>query len=79
MNRAFVKALAVIIEAGIEVLAEHIKKRSRGKRNGNLAGLDRDHSGGLAHDLGVQPSGSAHPNRPWRLVTRVHEHGRSKY
>jgi hypothetical protein len=38
MKKALAKGLIVIIEAGIDVLAEKVKKRR--KRNGNSDGLD---------------------------------------
>jgi hypothetical protein len=38
MKKALVKGLVIIIEAGIDVLAERIRKRR--KRNGNSDGLD---------------------------------------
>ncbi|MBM3300238.1 MAG: hypothetical protein FJY85_09815 [Deltaproteobacteria bacterium] len=66
MKKLLAKGLLVIIEAGIEVLTERIKKG--GKPNGNSDGLSRGHCGGPADDLGVQPGGSSHPNHLGRRV-----------
>ncbi|AFM28223.1 hypothetical protein Desti_5644 (plasmid) [Desulfomonile tiedjei DSM 6799] len=73
MKKALAKGLFVLIEAGIEMLAERIKKGR--KKHGNPDGLYRGHSGGPAHDMGA--AGSPHPNHPWRHVSRVRHHRRS--
>ncbi len=49
MKKALAKGLLVIIEAGIEVLAERIKKRRN--KNGNHGGLDHLRRGNGAYDL----------------------------
>ncbi len=49
MKKILAKSLLVIIEAGLEVLAERIKKRRL--RNGNNGGLDHIRVGGGAYGL----------------------------
>lgn len=73
MRKALAKGLFVLIEAGIEALAERIKKGR--KKHGNPDGLYRGRSGGPVDDLGA--AGSPHANHPWRHVRRVRHHGRS--
>jgi hypothetical protein len=76
MKRLFARILLVIIDAGVEVLAERVRKRIL--RQGNPHGVDRDDFGGPTDDLSVQSAGSGRPNHPWRYVRRVCQHGRSK-
>jgi hypothetical protein len=74
MRKALTMSLAIIIEASLYVLADLITKRRR--RNGNIHGLHRGHSGGDA--VALRYPGAAHSSHAWRSVIRVPKHGRYK-
>ena len=76
MKRALAKGLIVIIEAGIDVLAERIKKGRR-KRNGNSRRLDPFRHGGGAYGVRHQSRGHSPAMDDRCMTIRSRTHGRS--
>ena len=68
MKKALVKGLFIIVEAGIEVLAERIKKRSL--RNGNPYGMHHLGDGRGAYDLRDRSADHLRPLGAQRAMTR---------
>ena len=75
MNKILAKSLLVIIEAGIEVLTERIKKRR--KRNGNSCRLDRFPYGIGAYDLRGESAAHSSAVGGRRAVRKRSTRGRS--
>ncbi len=77
MKKILAKSLLVIIEAGLEVIADRIKKRRN--KNGNRGGLDHFPYGSGAYDLRGESAANLGPLESRRDVKRKRERRRSIY
>ena len=68
MKKILAKSLLVIIEAGLEVMAERIKKRR--SKDGNSDGLDHLRNRRVAYDLSYQSAARPHPLGNWQALKR---------
>ncbi len=73
MRKILTKSLLVIIEAGLEVLAERIKERR--SKNGNRDGLDHLRDGDDDYDLRDRSAASPYSLGNWQALKR--KRGRS--